>query len=128
MVQFECAVCGTSVSEEVSLLADESQLYDDGWSLRDQRDYLPKGFYVVGSDKHIYFDVEGDYLLNSEDILMMDRFEAAPLDEYVSFFGCCELTGDAPNTFCMNGHRFATEISDHCSRVIQLHRDRVTVR
>ncbi|WP_207589177.1 hypothetical protein [Halomontanus rarus] len=95
--------------------------------MTDQRDYLPEGFYVVGSTDHIYVDVTGEFLLNGEDVLTMDRFEAAPLEEYVTFFGCCKLTGETPNTFCVNGHRFATEISDHCSRVVQLHRDRVRV-
>ena len=94
----------------------------------DQQDYLPEGFYVVGSESHIFPDVKGDYLLNSKNIITMDRMEAVPMDEYVSFFGCCKLLGETPNTFCENGHRFATEISDHCSRVIQVHHDRVRVR
>ncbi|WP_224269436.1 hypothetical protein [Haloprofundus salinisoli] len=125
MVYFECEVCGTRVSNEVSVLYDRSRLCEDGWSMKNQKDYLPEGFYIVGSDDDIYLDVEGDYLLNGEDVIMMDRFEAAPIEEYVTFYGCCELTGEAPNTFCVNGHKYATEISDHCSRVVQLHRDRV---
>ncbi|WP_276302187.1 hypothetical protein [Halorussus lipolyticus] len=128
MVSFECATCGARVSEEVALLEDETRLCEDGYSGEGRREYLPEGFYVVGAESHIYPGVGGDYLLHPTDVLTMDRMEAVPIEEYTDFFGCCGLRGKVPNTFCPNGHRFATEISDHCSRVVQIHRDRVEVR
>ncbi|KAB1192748.1 hypothetical protein GJR96_04545 [Haloferax sp. MBLA0076] len=127
MVHFVCEECGVRVSNDVALLRDESQLCEDGWSVHreKQQGYVPEGRYVVGSPDHIFYDVEGDYLLNPDDIIMMDRLEAAPPKEYASFFGCCGPTGRKPNTFCENGHKFATEMSDHCSPVVQLHVERV---
>ena len=63
----------------------------------------------------------------------MDKWESVErgvvtVDEYSSWYGCCGWTGLEPNTFCENGHLIATELSDHCSPVVQFHSDRVRMR
>lgn len=86
-------------NELVPLPADIEPVYED------KTDVLPQGFYYTSDERPIENSVGWIYTHLKDIINTVYNLENAG--------GCCGMDGHAGlNLICMNGHEFATEVSD----------------
>lgn len=101
-MQLFCRKCHVPVSNILEELADQNVLDET-----DGKDFIPKGYFVIGS---------GDYFTNTEGKLIMNKSDLINCKNHPNrsrLNGCCGLDGqDGPNKICLNGHEIGTEISD----------------
>ncbi len=95
-----CKVCELELSNEIiPLPSDMEPVY------KDKTDVLPQGFYYTSDERPIE-DSKGWIYTHLKDII-----NAKYHPEKSS--GCCGMDGlDGMNLLCLNGHEFATEVSD----------------
>ncbi len=104
-----CKSCKLEVSKQVSELKDLNLL-----NTNDGQDYIPEGFYLVGSKKTYFVAHRDSIMINIKDLINSNYHS-----DRKRLAGCCGYDGcDGMNRVCLCNHEIGTERSDcwmpHC--------------